>query len=335
MKFAVVGAGAIGAYVGAAVARGGADVTLIARGAHLAAMAEHGVRVLSPRGDFTAHPRATGELAAVADADVVFVALKAYSLPEIAPRLGKLLAPGAAAIWAQNGIPWWYFQSLPDPGTAGLQSVDPGGVIAASIGPEHNVGCVVYCSTEIIEPGVIRHIEGTRFTLGEPDGSASERCKLISAAFAAGGLRAPVEARLRDQIWLKLVGNVAFNPITALTRATLGELGTVPEMRDLLRAIFTECAAVAGRLGISFPVSLDRRLEAGLAVGDHKTSMLQDIEAGKRLELDCMTGAIVELAEQLNIDVPHVRTVHACAKLLDHLGTHHQAEPAAAPEAQH
>ena len=322
MKFAVLGAGAIGAYVGAAVARGGADVTLIARGAHLAAMAEHGVRVLSPRGDFTARPRATDELAAVADADVVFVALKAYSLPEIAPRLGKLLAPGAAAIWAQNGIPWWYFQSLPDPGTAGLQSVDPGGVIAASIGPEHNVGCVVYCSTEIIEPGVIRHIEGTRFTLGEPDGSASERCKLISAAFAAGGLRAPVEARLRDQIWLKLVGNVAFNPITALTRATLGELGTVPEMRDLLRAIFTECA-VADRLQISFPVSLDRRLEAGLAVGDHKTSMLQDLEAGKRLELDCMTGAIVELAEQLGIDVPHVRTVHACAKLLDHLGTQH------------
>jgi len=318
----VLGAGAIGAYVGAALARGGADVTLIARGEHLAAMAEHGVRVLSPRGDFTARPRATGDLAAVAAADVVFVALKAYSLPEIAPRLGTLLAPGAAAIWAQNGIPWWFFQSLPEPvGGAGLESVDPGGVIAGSIGPEHNVGCVAYCSTEIIEPGVIRHIEGTRFTLGEPAGPASERCRLISAAFAAGGLKAPVEARLRDQIWLKLVGNVAFNPITALTRATLGELGTVPEMHDLLRAIFSECAAVAGRLGIRFPVSLDRRLEAGLAVGDHKTSMLQDLEAGKRLELDCMTGAVVELAERLGIDVPHVRTVHACAKLLDHLRT--------------
>jgi 2-dehydropantoate 2-reductase len=322
VRFAVLGAGAIGAYVGAALARGGADVTLIARGAHLAAMAERGVRVLSPRGDFTARPRATDDLSAVADADVVFVALKAYSLPEIAPRLGTLLAPGAAAIWAQNGIPWWYFQSLPEPvGGARLESVDPGGVIAGSIGPEHNVGCVAYCSTEIIEPGVIRHIEGTRFTLGEPAGPASERCRLISAAFAAGGLKAPAEARLRDQIWLKLVGNVAFNPITALTGATLGELGTVPEMHDLLRAIFSECAAVAGRLGIRFPVSLDRRLEAGLAVGDHKTSMLQDLEAGKRLELDCMTGAVVELAERLGIDVPHVRTVHACAKLLDHLRT--------------
>jgi 2-dehydropantoate 2-reductase len=323
MKFAVLGAGAIGAYVGAALARGGADVTLIARGAHLQAMADQGVRVLSPRGDFTAHPAVTDQIDAVAGADVVFVALKAYSLPEIAPRLGRLLAPGAAAIWAQNGIPWWYFQALPEEagaaGLTGLESIDPGGIIAASIGPEHNIGCVVFCSTEIIEPGVIRHIEGTRFTLGEPDGSDSERLRLISAAFAAGGLRAPGESRLRDQIWLKLVGNVAFNPITALTRATLGELGAIPEMSELLRAVFAECAAVAGRLGITFPVSLDRRLEAGLAVGDHKTSMLQDLEAGKRLELDCMTGAIVELAAHLNVDVPHVATVHACAKLLDEL----------------
>jgi 2-dehydropantoate 2-reductase len=322
VRFVVLGAGAIGAYVGAALSRGGADVTLIARGAHLEAMRSGGVRVMSPRGDFSAHPRATDDLAAVTDADVVFVALKAYSLTDIAPRLGSLLAPGAAAVWAQNGIPWWYFQSLPDPPSGGgLESVDPGGVIARSIRPEHNVGCVAYCSTEIIEPGVIRHIEGTRFTIGEPDGSTTERCKAISEAFAAGGLRAPVEARLRDQIWLKLVGNVAFNPVTALTRATLGELGTVREMRDLLRAIFAECAMVADRLRIRFPVSLDRRLEAGIAVGDHKTSMLQDLEAGKRLELDCMTGAVTELAERLGVDVPHVRTIHACAKLLDHLGT--------------
>jgi 2-dehydropantoate 2-reductase len=321
VRFAVLGAGAIGAYVGAALSRGGADVTLIARGAHLEAMRTGGVRVLSPRGDFSAQPHATDDLAAVADADVVFVALKAYSLTGIAPRLGSLLAPGAAAVWAQNGIPWWYFQSLPDPPPGGgLESVDPGGVIARSIRPEHNVGCVVYCSTEIIEPGVIRHIEGTRFTIGEPDGARTERCKAISEAFAAGGLKAPVETRLRDQIWLKLVGNVAFNPVTALTRATLGELGTVPEVPDLLRAIFAECAMVADRLGIRFPVSLDRRLEAGIAVGDHKTSMLQDLEAGKRLEVDCLTGAVAELAERLGIDVPHVRAIHACAKLLDHLG---------------
>ncbi len=324
MRFGVLGAGAIGAYVGAALARGGADVTLIARGAHLRAMAQHGVRVQSPRGDFTVHPRATDDWAALSDADVVFVALKAYSLPDIAPCLGELLAPGAAVIWAQNGIPWWYFQSAPAAAAAAgvtvLQSVDPGGVIAASIKPASNVGCVVYAGTEIIEPGVIRHVEGTRFTIGEPDGSDSERCKLISAAFAAGGLRAPVEPRLRDQIWLKLVGNVAFNPITALTGATLGELGSVPEMRELLRSIFAECAQVAERLGVTFPVSLDRRLEAGLAVGDHKTSMLQDLEAGKRLEFECMTGAVVELAAHLSVPVPHTSAVHACVKLLDHLG---------------
>jgi 2-dehydropantoate 2-reductase len=322
MKFAVLGAGAIGAYVGAALTRGGADVTLIARGAHLRAMAERGVRVQSPRGDFCARPEVTGDTAAVADADVVFVALKAYSLPAIAPQLGRLLAPGAAAIWAQNGIPWWYFQSLPQPagaGLTGLESVDPGGVIAASISPGHNIGCVVYCSTEIVEPGVIRHVEGTRFTIGEPDGSDSPRVRAISRAFGAGGLRAPVDPRLRDQIWLKLVGNVAFNPITALTGATLGQLGTLPAMHDLLRALFAESAAVAARLGVTFPVSLDRRLEAGIAVGDHKTSMLQDLEAGKRLELECMTGAIVELAAHLGVAVPHTSTVHACVQLLDRL----------------
>jgi 2-dehydropantoate 2-reductase len=311
MKFVVLGAGAIGAYVGAALTRGGADVTLIARGAHLAAMAANGVKVLSPRGDFTAHPMATGELGAVAGADVVFVGLKAYSLPEIAPRLGPLLKPGAAVIWAQNGIPWWY---QPD-----LDSVDPGGVIAKSIPAEHNVGCVVYCSTEIIEPGVIKHIEGTRFTIGEPDGAKSDRCEEISAAFKAGGLKAPVESRLADQIWLKLTGNVAFNPVTALTRATLGQLGTEPAMVDLLRSIFEECAQVAGKFGVKFPVSLDRRLEAGLAVGDHKTSMLQDLEAGKRLEVGCMTGAITELAARLDIDVPHIRALHACVSVLDKL----------------
>ena len=321
MRFAVLGAGAIGGYVGAALARGGADVTLIARGPHLAALRRDGVRVLSPRGDFTAHPPATGDLAAVTNADVVFVALKAYSLPEIAPRLGELLAPGAAVIWAQNGIPWWYFQSLPGAagGGAALESVDPGGVIAKSIDPRHNIGCVVYCSTEIVEPGVIKHIEGTRFTLGEPDGSKSPRLTEISHAMTAGGLKAPVDTRLRDQIWLKLVGNVAFNPITALTRARLGELGAAQEMVELLRAIFAECASVAERLGVTFPVSLDRRLDAGLAVGDHKTSMLQDLEAGKRLEIGCMTGAVVELAGRLGVAVPRVQTVHACLVLLDRL----------------
>jgi 2-dehydropantoate 2-reductase len=320
MKFAVVGAGAIGAYVGAALARGGSDVTLIARGPHLKAIQEHGVQVLSPRGDFHVHPSATDDIGAVADADVAFIGLKAYSLPELAPRLGEALGAGTAVIPAQNGIPWWYFQSHPGPlANTVLESVDPGGVIASSIQPERVVGCVAYCSTEIAEPGVIRHVEGTRFAIGEPNGTNSERCQLISEAFIAGGLKCPVEERLRDHIWLKLIGNVAFNPVTALTRATLGQLGELPEMVELLRAIFDECAAVAAALKVELPVSLERRLEAGIAVGDHKTSMLQDLEAGKPLELGCMSGALIELADKLDIAVPHVRAVHTCATLLDRL----------------
>jgi 2-dehydropantoate 2-reductase len=323
LRFAVLGAGAIGAYVGAALARGGADVTLIARGAQLAALRRDGVRVLSPRGDFHVHPEATDEIDAVGDADVVFVALKAYSLPAIAPRLGAALRPGAVTIWAQNGLPWWFFQSFPGPlADETIESVDPGGAIAAAIPRESVLGTVVYCATEVAEPGVIRHVEGTRFTLGEPDGTRSARAGAISEAFAAGGLKAPVEERLRDQIWLKLLGNVAFNPITAMTGATLGQLGELDEVRAVILAIFGECAAIAERLGIEIPVSLERRLEAGIAVGDHRSSMLQDLDAGKPLEHACMTGAMVELARRLELPVPHTATVDACVRLLDRVSAH-------------
>jgi 2-dehydropantoate 2-reductase len=320
MRFAVVGAGAIGAYVGAALARGGADVTLIARGAHLRAMQEHGVRVQSPRGDFDAHPAATDDFDAIGDSDVIFLALKAHSLPELADRIGAAMAPGAAVIAAQNGVPWWYFQRQPGPFEGlSLQSVDPGGRIAAAIEIERVIGCVIYCSTEIVAPGTIRHIEGRRFALGEPDGERSERCLRISEAFTAGGLRAPVETDLRQQIWLKLIGNVAFNSASALTGATLAELGSRPEMVALLRAVLEECAQVAGALGVTLPVSVERRLEAGFAVGDHKTSMLQDREAGRRLELGCLSGAAVELADRLGVPAANTKALHACTTLLDEL----------------
>jgi len=318
VRFAILGAGAIGAYVGAALVRGGSDVVLIARGPHLEAMQRNGVSVLSPRGDFHAHVEATDELDAVSGADVVFIGLKAHSLPGIAPRLGELLDGDTAVIAAQNGIPWWYFQSQPGPlENLVLESVDPDGVIAAAIEPGRVIGCVIYCSTEIVEPGVIRHIEGTRFAIGEPDGSISDRCRAVSEAFVAGGLKCPVEERLRDQIWLKLIGNVAFNPVTALTGATLGQLGDVDEVRRVLRATMEECADVAARLDVTLPVSIDRRLEAGIAVGDHRTSMLQDREAGKPLELGCLSGAVIELADRLDVAVPHTRTIHACVELLE------------------
>jgi 2-dehydropantoate 2-reductase len=318
MRFVVLGAGAIGAYVGAALVRGGADVTLIARGPHLRAMQEHGVQVRSPRGDFDVHPPVTEAIEAIGDADVVFLALKAHSLPALAERIGGALGRDTAVVAAQNGIPWWYTHAAGNaPAGVRLESVDPGGRLANAIDVSRVVGCVVYCSTEVVEPGVIRHIEGTRFAIGEPDGTRSERCRQISEAFAAGGLRAPVDADLRTQIWLKLIGNVAFNPASALTGATLAQLGSTAEMVAALRAVLEEGAAVAAALGVELPVSIDRRLEAGFAVGDHKTSMLQDLEAGRQLEVGCLTGAVVELAEHLGVPVPAMRVLDACTKLLD------------------
>lgn len=316
MRFAILGSGAIGSYVGAALARGGADVVLIARGRQLEALQESGVRVLSARGDFEAHPPATDDLAAVADADVVVLGLKAYGIPELAPRLGQLLGANTAVLPAQNGVPWWFFQSFggAHEGTV-LERVDPGGVVSRSIDPARVVGCVSYPATELVAPGVVRHVEGTRFAIGEPDGTLSERCRAVAEAFEAGGLKCPIEQQIRGQLWLKLIGNVAFNPTTALTGASLGELGLVPEMVELARGVMEECAAVGTALGIEMPVSVERRLEAGIGVGDHRTSMLQDLDAGKPLEIDCLSGAVIEIATLLGIPVPQTRAVDAAVRL--------------------
>jgi 2-dehydropantoate 2-reductase len=316
MRFAILGAGAIGAYVGAALARGGSDVVLIARGAQLEALRRRGVRVLSPRGDFQAKIPATDEFDVLGEVDVVFIGVKAYSIPEVAPRLAESIGAGAVVVPGQNGVPWWFFQSFGGAleGTV-LASVDPGGVVSRAIDPGRVVGCVAYPATELVEPGVVRHVEGTRFAIGEPDGTVSERCLAISEAFVAGSLKCPVESELRSQLWLKLIGNVAFNPTTALTGATLGDLGRTPEMVELARAMMTECARVGAELGIELPVSIERRLEAGLAVGDHRTSMLQDLEAGKPLEIDCLTGAVIEIADLIGIEIPHTRAIDAAIRL--------------------
>ena len=283
-------------------------------------MQTRGVEVRSPRGDFRAHPEATDELAAIEEADVVFITLKAYSLPELMPRLVGHLSPEATVVAGQNGIPWWYFESHGGPlDGRHLESVDPGGVIQAALGPGRTVGTVVYPAAEIVEPGVIQHVEGTRFTIGEPNRKPSERCRAISEAFVAGGLKCQIEEDLRGQIWLKLLGNASFNPVSALTRATLGELGETSEMVDALRAMMEEMAAVAEALDVEIPVGIERRLERGLAVGDHKTSMLQDIEAGKPLEYACMSGAVVELAELLGICAPYMTAVNAAVGALDDL----------------
>ena len=334
MRFAILGAGAIGSYLGAALARGGSQVTLIARGKQLEALQADGVHVLSERGDFDVQIAATDDFDVIRDVEVVVLGVKAYSLPDVAPRVGQLLTGDTVVLPAQNGVPWWFFHSFGGrhEGTV-LESVDPGGTVSRALDPARIVGCVSYPATELIAPGVVRHIEGTRFAIGEPGGALSERCQMISDALVAGGLKCPIESEIRGQLWLKLIGNVAFNPLTALTGATLGDLALTPQSVALARAIMLECAAVGEALGIQMPVSVDRRLEAGIAVGDHRTSMLQDLESGKTLEIECLTGAVIEIADALHIAVPQTRAIDAALRLKSALGRPTTTDPAATSDA--
>jgi 2-dehydropantoate 2-reductase len=318
VKVAVVGAGAIGAYVGAALHRGGAEVTLIARGRHLQAMRHAGVLVLSSRGDFQARVRATDDPAEVGAVDYIVLGLKAQDYAGSGPLVAPLLAPDTSIVAAQNGIPWWYFYGEAGPYEGRrIEAVDPGGVVSATLDPSRAIGCVVYSSTELERPGVVRHIEGTRFTIGEPDGSVSERCRLFSDAMVAGGLKCPIEPDIRSDLWLKLMGNAAFNPISALTRATMVQIATCPPTRRLAIDLMTEVREVAAALGRTPEISIERRLAGAEKVGEHRTSMLQDLEAGKALELAPLVSAVVELAELTGVPVPALRAVAAATTLLD------------------
>lgn len=317
MKVAVVGAGAIGAYVGAALHRGGTETHLLARGPHLEAMRANGVRVLSDRGDFTAAPHVTDRADEIGEVDLVFLGLKAYSYAGSADLLTPLFHDRTAVVAAQNGIPWWYFHGLAGPwaGTR-IEAVDPGGSVSRVIPPERAIGCVVYCSTEIEAPGVIRHLEGTRFSIGEPDGRVSGRCSEFSAAMIAGGLKCPVEPDLRRDIWLKLMGNISFNPISALTGATMVEIARHPQARALVVEMMEETLEVARAVGAEPEISIERRLAGAERVGEHKTSMLMDLEAGKPLELDVIMTAPIEIADLVGVDVRALRAVHAAVRLL-------------------
>lgn len=317
MRYAVVGAGAIGAFAGALLSKAGEDVSLIARGEHLRTMQEHGVRVFGEIGEFVARPACTDDPARVGTVDVVLLTLKAHSLTAMAPRLAPLLSPETCVVSVQNGIPWWYFQGHGGPweGTY-LEAVDPGGVVGRSIEPRRVVGSVTYFATAISAPGVIEHIEGNRFVIGEPDGSKSERCQRIAESFINAGFRCPVRSDLRRDVWVKLMGNVAFNPISALSRATLLEIARMPETRNLAREIMREVEAVANKLGIETGISTEQRLAGAEKVGHHKTSMLQDVEAGRPLELEPIVGAVVELGDKLGVPLPSTRSVYACAKLM-------------------
>jgi 2-dehydropantoate 2-reductase len=317
MRVAVLGAGAIGAYVGAALARGGTDVHLVARGAHLDALRRDGVRVLSPRGDFAARPPATADPNEIGPVDVVFLGLKANSYANAGPLLDPLMHEDTAVVAAQNGIPWWYFHGLNGSyGGHRIEAVDPGGAVSRVIAPERAIGCVVYTGTELAEPGVVHHLEGTRFTIGEPDGTISARCLRFSEAMIAGGLKCPVETEVRDEIWVKLMGNVAFNPLSALTRSTIATMCRHEPTRRLVAAMMEETLEIAHALGANPRVSIERRLAGAERVGEHKPSTLQDLEAGKPLELAALIDAVVELADLTEIDAPCLRAIAAASALL-------------------
>ena len=318
MRFVIAGAGAIGGYIGARLAKAGADVVLFARGPHLRAMEERGLRVVSPDGDFEVRPAVTGDLSTIGTADVVFLGVKAHGLTTLAPGLRQLYGPNTVVVSTQNGIPWWYFH-----GHGGeldglrLEHVDPGGVIASSIEPERVVGSLAYFATDIAEPGVIHHTEGNKMSLGEPNGTRTERTKALADALIAAGLRCPVTTRFRHEIWVKLLGNVAFNPISALTGGTLEQLVRHTGTAALVREIMTETEAVAGKLGIELSISIDQRMAGAEKVGAHKTSMLQDYEAGRPMELEAVVGAVVELGSRLGVSMPATRAMYACARFLD------------------
>jgi 2-dehydropantoate 2-reductase len=317
MRYLIVGAGAVGGYIGALMSRAGYDVTLHARGPHLAAMQKNGIRVITADGDFVTNPKVIADLKEGAPYDVIFLGVKAHGLPPLAEQLKSAIGPESVCVSTQNGIPWWYFQNDTGP-LAGmrLEKVDPNGVVSSVIDSKRVIGSLIYFATEIVEPGVIKHDEGNRISLGEPDGSRSDRIREIAQALVASGLRAPVTARLRSEIWVKILGNVAFNPISALTGGTLAQILRNQHSRELVRNIMQETESVAAKLGMELPVSIEQRMAGAEKVGEHKTSMLQDLEAGRPLELEAIVGAVLEIGERLEISMPHTRTVYACAKLL-------------------
>jgi 2-dehydropantoate 2-reductase len=317
MRVAVVGAGAIGAYVGASLARGGADVHLVARGEHLEAMRRDGVQVLSRRGDFTAHPPATDDPSEIGQVDIVFLGLKAHSYATAGPLLEPLMHEETGVVAAQNGIPWWYFHGLEGPYEGRrIESVDPDGAVSEVIPPERAIGCVVYPGTELARPGVIKHLEGTRFPIGEPDGTISERCTRFSEAMIAGGLKCPVEEEIRNEIWVKLMGNAVFNPLSVLTGATLAAMCRHSQTRGLVAKMMGEALDIAHAVGARPSVSIERRLAGAERVGEHKTSTLQDFEAGKQLELAAIIDAVIELADLAEVDAPSMRAIGAASALL-------------------
>jgi len=324
MKICVVGAGAIGGYLGARLARAGEQVTFIARNRNLEAINAQGFRLLledgseehTPAGP---HLRAVQRCADAGEQDAVLLTVKAHQVRDLLPDLRALFGPQTAVVTMINGVPWWYFHRLGGEYEGRrLESVDPGGVIGAHIEPERVIGSVVYPASELVAPGVVRLIEGNRFTLGEPDGARTERVEALSQALMRAGFKAPVAKDIRSEIWVKLWGNLSFNPLSALTHATLQDICRFPPSRELARRMMAEAQAVAEALGVRFKITLDQRLAGAEAVGAHKTSMLQDVEHGRALELQALVGAVVELGQVTGVRTPSIEAIHAATQLLAH-----------------
>ncbi len=312
MKICIYGAGAIGGYLGVELALAGVDVTLIARGPHLEAMQKNGLRLLIGDEEKVAHPRCTDEPAEAGPQDYVIVTLKAPSALAIAGKMESLLGPDTAVVTASNGIPWWYFYSLDGPlRDYQLKSIDPDGKQWDLIGSERAIGCVVYPACEISKPGVVRHMSGNRFVLGEPNGEKTDRVQKLSEALISAGFKAPVRPEIRNEIWVKLWGNLCFNPITALTHATLDVVATDPGTRQLAREMMLEAQAIGEKLGVRFGVDVDRRIDGAAGVGAHKTSMLQDLERGRAMEIDALVTVVQEMGQLTEVPSPTIDIVLA------------------------
>ncbi|MEX2008787.1 MAG: 2-dehydropantoate 2-reductase [Dongiaceae bacterium] len=312
MKICIYGAGATGGYIGVELARAGAEVSLIARGAHLAAMRANGLTLLKDGETRVVRVACTDSPAELGPQDYVLIALKAHSVPGAVDAMRPLLGPDTAVVTATNGIPYWYFHRHGGAWDGHrLESVDPGGRQWDGLGPERAIGCIVYPATEVVEPGVVQHVYGDKFPLGEPSGEATPRARALGEAFAAGGLKAPVLDNIRDEIWLKLWGNLCFNPISALTHATLDVIAGDTGTRAVARAMMIEAQTIAERLGVRFRVDVERRIDGAGRVGAHKTSMLQDLERNRPMEIDALVAVVQELGRLVGVETPTLDVVLA------------------------
>lgn len=314
MKLCVFGAGAIGGYLAVRLANAGEEVSVVARGPHLAAIKEHGLRLRIDGEEERAEVRATDDASELGPQDYVVVTLKAHSVPGVVDAMSPLFGPDTCFVTAMNGVPYWYFHGLEGFEGRRVEAVDPGGKVSEAIPPEKALGCVVYPACEVPEPGVVEHMSGDRFTLGEPDGSKSERAQALSKALIGAGFKAPVRPRIRDEIWVKLWGNLAFNPLSALTHQTLDVLSTQEDLRAVARAMMVEGQAVAEALGVRFSIDVDKRIEGAAKVGEHKTSMLQDLERGRPMEIDALVAAVSELGDAADVPTPTIDLVLALVR---------------------